>query len=613
MEKENLTCNDYTTESTESTEYSSLPDFELKYSEEDLENLSNELSEEEEKIFQEILELEKQNDGKSDLMKDLLEAAKKGTMQYLDAMTDTGETFDRVKDPNSVSNLNDEDIIKQHHSADPNEKRETRTMGEARYEVFDKNVPGSTTGMSEQGAKLFARQKEAYSQRTKSVTGISNENNSVNYKNDDSANFESLSGLRGYRVGSVVPMYSVDEIQEMYARKKQEVGTLDNPSHWLMEENYKRFEDALMKEYGFESRSEALNWMRENHLTVHEDPDGMYLVPTDVHDAVKHSGYRSKMTALLKGEISKDDLNSYVTKEKIEYAKHEAKVRGTRAIKGVGISMMKDVLKCSVVVICEETYSEFKTESKDKFIDRMLRILKNSWEHVKAKCKHILSNIWSNIKGSLLSELLTALNDFFFGTFKNIFRVVRQMWGSIKNAFKIIFSKDKNISFGERIFEASKVLSAGVVGLIGFSLNELIEKGLTSVGVPFASFIAECLSGLFAGIMSAIVMMLFDKFKKDFMTKSLYVQKLQLESKSMCINSARMQISSLQLNMRTAETYNFVGHVFENIIFTRTHLMEQTVVGTDRNSNLGAESSKQDERHALLQDMKKKYGEDTNF
>ncbi|MBR6367504.1 MAG: hypothetical protein IKR89_03940 [Bacteroidaceae bacterium] len=589
-----------------------LPDFELKYSEKDLDNLSKDLSEEDEKILKEILELETLNSGKTDFMKELLEAAKRGAMQYIDSMTDTGETFNRAKDPSSVSSLDNENIIKQHHSADPNEKRETRTMEEARYEAFDKNVSGTTTGMSEKGAILFARHKEAYSQRTKSVTGISNENNSINYKKNDSVNFESLSGLRGYRFGSVVPMYSVDEIQEMYAQKKEQ-STLDNPSHWLMEENYKRFEDALMKEYGFTSRSEALNWMRENHLTIHEDPDGMYLVPTDVHDAVKHSGYRSKMTAFLKGEISKDDLNSYIIREKIEYVKHEAKVRSTRAIKGVGLSMMKDILKCSIVVICEETYDEFKSESKDKFIDRMLRIFKNSWEHVKAKCNHILSKIWDNIKGSLLSELLTALNDFFFGTFKNIFRMVRQMWGSIKSAFKIIFSNDKNVSFGERIYEASKVLSAGVVSFIGFSLNELIEKGLTSIGVPFASFVAECLSGLFAGIMSAIVIMLFDKFKKDFMTKSLAVKKRQLESKRLCINSAQIQISSLKLDMKTADTCNFVGQVFGDISKTRIHIQEQDSISADYNLQRESSLSAQAHRNSRLEDKIQKYINNDNF
>ena len=59
----------------------------------------------------------------------------------------------------------------------------------------------------------------------------------------------------------------------------------------------------------------------------------------------------------------------------------------------------------------------------------------------------------------------------------------------------------KPFRFHNKVFEVAKVMTAGLVGVIGFSLNELIEKGLMSLGIPFASFIAECLSGLFSGIM----------------------------------------------------------------------------------------------------------------
>lgn len=237
----------------------------------------------------------------------------------------------------------------------------------------------------------------------------------------------------------------------------------------------------------------------------------------------------------------------------------------------------------------------------------MLRIFKRSWEHVKVKCAHILKNIWSNIKGSVLSELLTAINDFFFGTFKNVFRIVRQMWSSIKSAFKIIFSRDKNISWDERVFEASKILAAGIVGIIGFSLNELIEEGLTSIGIPFASFIAECLSGLFAGIMSAIVIMLFDKLKKHFTTRSVAVQKLQLESRSLCIHTAQLQISSLKLDMKVQETYNFIGQIFSFIGEIRNHIQREMEIGRERTAILFQETKVQDSRNKKLEDLKLKY------
>ena len=178
---------------------------------------------------------------------------------------------------------------------------------------------------------------------------------------------------------------------------------------------------------------------------------------------------------------------------------------------------------------------------------------------------------------------------------------------------KIIKSKDKNISFGERVFEVSKILSAGIVGLIGFSLNELIDKGLTSIGIPFSSFIAECLSGLFAGIMSAIVMMLFDKLKKQFRTQSTAIRQLQLESRYLCINSANVSISSLKLSMKMLDTYNFIGQVLASMNDIYEHIKIEKLEGEKRTDMLIIEVVGQEKRTAELEDLKKKYIDDSDF
>lgn len=589
------------------------PEFDLVYTDQDLNDIKTALSQEEENSLKEILELQKQSNEKKNLMKDLLDAAKKGALQYLDSMTDTGETFNRLKDSNKVRNLNDTEIIKKTPSVVPNESREPRTMNDARYNPFDKNVSGSIIGMSDNGVHTFTRQLEAYKQRTKRITAVSKEGKTINYKSNEKANFESLSGLRSYRIGSIVPMYPIDEIQEMYKQKKAKTPEFDNVSSWLMQKNYGRFEEALMKEYGFKTRNEVAKWISNNHLTIHEGADGMYLVPTDVHDAASHSGYRSKMTDLLKGKITREDLNSYITKEKIAYVKHEMNIRGTRIAKGIGMSAIKDILKCSIVVICSESYNEFKVSSKEKIIDRIIRIFKKSWEHIKKKCASIISDLWKNIKGSLLSEFLTMLNDFFFKTFKNIFRIIRQMWSSIKSAFKIIFSTEKSIPSGERIYEASKILSAGVVGLIGFSLNELIDKGLTSIGVPFASFISECLSGLFAGVMSAVVMMIFDRYKDKFFAQSPIVRELQQQSKLILINSANISLSSLQIDRKMQYTYNFVGQTMAEIGEIRKNIKDNGSISKKQKENIIEESKRQSLQIESFRQLKNKYLNDKDF
>ena len=81
------------------------------------------LTSEEEATFKEILELEQQikdNNNKS-FMKDLLEAAKDGTMQYLDSMTDTNDTFMKQKRSDDTSRWDDVKIAPINTSANKEE------------------------------------------------------------------------------------------------------------------------------------------------------------------------------------------------------------------------------------------------------------------------------------------------------------------------------------------------------------------------------------------------------------------------------------------------------------------------------------------------------------
>lgn len=522
------------------------PDFDLNTSYEDMDAFDKDLSVEEEGLLQEILILEQEANVGTHFMTDMLEAVKKGALDYVDSMTDTTDSLSDMKRSKSVSQWDDTQIAPINTSANKSEVDafRPRTMKEANKSAIKTFCSQRTDGMSESGQKLFREYEEAYSQRTKSLNQLSTDNNSIK-RSDTKTNLETLSGLRGYRIGPVVAMPTAEQAKEGYNAYLNENGGLGKtPSSWLYDQNMKQFDTELAKQLGFTSPSQAKAWRQQNKLTVHEGPDGMFMVPSDVHSAARHDGYRSMMSKYMKGEISNEEMNSYIRHEKVSYAKHEVKERGTRMFKGIGLTALKDLMKCGIVVLTQELIVEFKTQSEDKFVVRMMRVVKQSWQHVKNKCIDIVRNLWKNIQGSILSEVLTALNDFFFKIFKNIFKVIRQMWSSIKNAFKIICSN--KYSAGEKTFEVTKVLTAGFISVIGFSLNELIEKGLVSIGIPFASFIAECMSGLFAGIMSSVVLMLFDNIKKKYKTKSNEIKLLQLKSRRVCLEIAHMSLDSLK-------------------------------------------------------------------
>lgn len=539
-----------------------IPDFDLNSSDEEIDEFQKELSSEEKESLKEILTLEQQANVSKSFMSDLLDAVKKGALDYVDSMTDTTDSISSAKRSDSVRQWDDTEIEPINKSANKAEADAfaPRTMADANKSALRHTNEDVTKGMSESGKQLFQKYETAYNQRTKSLSQLSKDGSSIK-RSETNTNLETLSGLRGYRIGPVVSMPTASQAKEQYSQYVKDCnGSAKTPSAWLYDQNMKQFDTELAKQLGFKSANQAREWRAANKLTVHEGPDGMFMVPSDVHAAARHDGYRSMMSKYMKGEISKEEMDSYVRAEKVAYAKHEVKERGTRMIKGIGLSVVKDILKCSIVVLVKETINEFKQKTEEKFVVRMMRVFKQCWEHVKNKFMEIVRDLLKNIKASIVNEFLTALNDFLFKTFKNIFKVIRQMWSSLKSAFKIICSDTYSVA--EKVFEVAKVLSAGFVGVIGFSLSELIEKLLTSMCIPFASFISECLSGLFSGIMSAVVLMLFDNVKQYFISKDNEVSLMQLRSRRLCIEISQVSLDSLKFYKRLDE---HIGVIFSSV------------------------------------------------
>lgn len=561
-----------------------------------LNDLDSKLSQEEETLLKEILEEEKKIGEPRDFMQDLLNAVKKGAEDYLDAMTDTVDTFDHMKDRSS--NIDDTEINTKTSAVKAEaETMQSRTMDEARINPFDKNAAMSTIGMSEKGIKTLERQVEAYKQRTKSVTRVSTKNDSI-HTSVEPENLESLSGLRSFRLGKPIEPYSLDEIREKYDEKVASDGKFENHkklADWVRYGvNFKKVHSEMMKTYGFKSERAAADWLKNNNLTIHETSDGLIIVPEDVHARTTHKGYCSSVVEFLEGKKSKAEFYEREVKEKVDYMRHEVTERSVRLAKGMGFAIVKDAMKSTIAIVCRESYQEFSHACEEKFWLRMKRILENCWLKLKNKWEKIFSNIWQNLKGSILNEFLTMINDYLFGVFKNIFKVVRQMWGSIKNAFKVIVNK--TASWQERIFEASKILSAGVVAILGFSLNELIEKGLASLGIPFASFIAECLSGLFAGIMSAIVLMIFDSMKAQYIKSQTESNIALANAKLTNIGLMQIQLNSLKMDKEMIATFNFFNLTLHEMAICRANILQNLEKGLWLTSDLQAEWRAQNER-----------------
>lgn len=187
------------------------------------------------------------------------------------------------------------------------------------------------------------------------------------------------------------------------------------------------------------------------------------------------------------------------------------------AVKSSLAATGKVLIGKGVKIAVSETVIEFsknKENEDEKLIDRLKRL----WQRILERVKQELSHIWNTIKQSVatnaISEIVNLIINFFVSTVKNIFKLIRCMFGSIINAFKIIFDKSK--PWDERVFEALKIISGGLAMASGALLNELLDK-LISTNIPFlapvSGDISAIISGIVSSILSALVLMAFDKYK----------------------------------------------------------------------------------------------------
>lgn len=233
-------------------------------------------------------------------------------------------------------------------------------------------------------------------------------------------------------------------------------------------------------------------------------------------------------------EFAEEHPEFGLDKKKIEEAKNKARHNKNKQLiknslgektKDFAVGLGKSTLAATgkvligkgVKIAVSETVIEFsknKENEDEKLIDRLKRL----WQRILERVKQELSHIWDTIKQSVaanaISEIVNLIINFFVSTVKNIFKLIRCMFGSIINAFKILFDKTK--PWDERVFEALKIISGGLAMASGALLNELLDK-LISTNIPFlapvSGDISAIISGIVSSILSALVLRAFDRYK----------------------------------------------------------------------------------------------------
>ena len=154
-----------------------------------------------------------------------------------------------------------------------------------------------------------------------------------------------------------------------------------------------------------------------------------------------------------------------------------------------------------------------RERNQDNLVDRIVRSLKRVMQRVVSKLKSVLDAAISGGIQGFISNLLTFLINNFITTAKKVVTLIRESMKSLWEAIKIVVSPPAGMSAMEVARNATKIVSAAIVTVLGIMLEESVKGFL--LGFPFLAPIVDILSlaltAILTGITGALVIYGIDR------------------------------------------------------------------------------------------------------
>lgn len=186
-------------------------------------------------------------------------------------------------------------------------------------------------------------------------------------------------------------------------------------------------------------------------------------------------------------------------------------------------------------------FKEFGNESLGDIFKRFKERLEKIWANLRVRWKDIIAGSFEAGIVAFFGNLVVFVINIVFTTFKRTVQIIRAGFTSLYQAVKKLF--DKNTPQNERLFEASKIFVAGLIGAVTMLSNEAILawlKAIPGINVLFnipLPFLDEtigdalglCISAALGAVLSTIAIYYMDKWANKDKVAGL---KLQIMAKS---------------------------------------------------------------------------------
>lgn len=169
---------------------------------------------------------------------------------------------------------------------------------------------------------------------------------------------------------------------------------------------------------------------------------------------------------------------------------------GIRQMLGLILAETWFELKESIPTIYQKNRQNFTV---DNFIGDLIQVIKDIWDRIKKKFHQFLIVFKDSTIGGVLSSFNITLINIFFTTQKMIVKMIREIWGNLVQAIKLIFFNPQSLPLGQLIKEVGKIIGAGIAVSCGVMINSMLSQICV---FPFGTEIAAFCSALVTGIIT---------------------------------------------------------------------------------------------------------------
>lgn len=168
---------------------------------------------------------------------------------------------------------------------------------------------------------------------------------------------------------------------------------------------------------------------------------------------------------------------------------------GTRQMLGVVVAEFWFELRSSLPQILEKLRGDFLFPA---FFAQIKRTMRNIWTRLQARFQDFLTTFREGVFAGILSSVMTTLFNIFATTSKGVIKILREMWGQLVKAIKLLAFNPEQLPFVELCKAVVTVLNTGVATVLGTIVYaELAAICHFPFGGELAAFCGALVTGVF--------------------------------------------------------------------------------------------------------------------